>query len=144
MIAIGCDHGGFLLKEIIKSHLEGLGYTYTDCGCFSETPANYPDAAGAVAKKVQSGECEKGILICSTGIGICIAANRYRGIRAALCHDPYSARMCRLHNDANVLCMGGLIIGSSLGVEITEVFLKTEFSGEERHLKRIEMIENCQ
>ncbi len=144
MIAIGSDHGGFALKEIVKKHLEDRGLAYVDCGCYSTESVHYPEYAQAVAKKLQSGECERGILICSTGIGISMAANRCRGIRAALCHDPYSARMTRLHNDANVLCMGGLVIGTNLALEITDVFLNTAFSGEERHQKRIDMIENGQ
>lgn len=142
MIAIGSDHGGFELKEIVKKHLDELGVEYEDCGCYSTASVHYPEYAQAVAKKIQSGACDRGILICSTGIGISMAANKCRGIRAALCHDPYSAKMTRLHNDANVLCMGGLVIGTNLALEITDVFLNTAFSGEERHQKRIDMIED--
>lgn len=141
MIAIGSDHGGFSLKEIVKEHLKERGIEYIDCGCYDTSSVHYPEYAKAVALKIQSGECEKGILVCSTGIGISIAANRYKGVRAALCSEPYSAKMTRLHNDANVLCMGGLIIGPNLALEITDVFLDTEFSGEVRHQKRIDMIE---
>ena len=141
MIAIGSDHGGFELKETVKKHLMDKGIEVLDCGCYSTESVHYPVYAKAVANKVASGECEKGILVCSTGIGISIAANKVKGIRAALCHDPYSARMTRLHNDANILCMGGLVIGKNLALEITDVFLGTEFSGEERHQKRIDMIE---
>jgi ribose 5-phosphate isomerase B len=144
MIAIGSDHGGFALKEIVKKHLEERGLEYVDCGCYSTDSVHYPVYAQAVAKQIQTGACDRGILICSTGIGISMAANKCKGIRAALCHDPYSAKMTRLHNDANVLCMGGLIIGTNLALEITDVFLNTAFSGEERHQKRIDMIEEGQ
>ena len=141
MLAIGSDHGGFDLKEEVKKHLDELGVEYIDCGCFDHSSVNYPEYAHKVAGKIQSGECDRGILICSTGIGISMAANRHKGVRAALCHDSYSAKMTRLHNDANVLCMGGLIIGKNLALEIVDVFLNTEFSGEERHQNRIDMIE---
>lgn len=141
MLAIGSDHGGFDLKEVVKKHLDEMGVEYVDCGCFDHSSVNYPEYAHAVAKKIQSGECDRGILVCSTGVGISIAANRHAGVRAALCHDPYSAKMTRLHNDANVLCMGGLVIGKNLALEIVDVFLDTEFSGEERHKNRIDLIE---
>ncbi len=141
MLAIGSDHGGFDLKEEVKKHLDELGVEYIDCGCFDHSSVNYPEYAHKVAERIQSGECDRGILVCSTGIGISIAANRHAGVRAALCHEPYSAKMTRLHNDANVLCMGGLVVGKNLALEIVDAFLNTEFSGEERHQKRIDMIE---
>ncbi len=141
MLAIGCDHGGYELKEKVLAHLKEAGYEVCDCGCYSTASVDYPVYARAVAKKVAAGECEKGILICSTGIGISIAANKVKGVRAALCAEPYSAKMTRLHNDANILCMGALVTGSALAMDIVDVFLNTEFSGEERHARRVRLIE---
>lgn len=141
-IAIGCDHGGFPLKEVVKRHLEEKGFEVIDVGCYGTASVDYPEYGKKVARAVTGGEAEKGICICSTGIGISMAANKVKGARAALCHDPYSAKMTRLHNDANILCMGGLVIGNNLALEITEVFLNTEFSGEERHQRRIDLIED--
>jgi len=142
MIALGCDHGGFALKQEIMKHLDEQGIAYRDYGCYDEASVHYPIYAKAVAKAILSGECEKGILVCSTGLGISMAANRFAGIRAAVCTDPFCAKMTRLHNDANVLCLGGLVTGKGLATEIVDTFLTTEFSGGERHIKRIQMIEN--
>lgn len=141
MIAVGCDQGGFALKQEILNYLKEKGIAYQDYGTYDENSVDYPVYARKVTSAVTSGECEKGILICGTGIGISIAANKVKGIRAALCSDCFSAEMTRLHNDANILCMGGRVLGPGLAVKITETFLNTEFSGEERHARRIRMIE---
>lgn len=141
MIGIGSDHGGFRLKEEIKKHLEDRGIPYRDYGCDSEASCDYPDYARKVAQAVLGGECEKGILICGTGIGMSIAANKVRGIRAALCGDEYSARLTREHNDANILCMGERVTGPGKAAMIADVFLDTPFSGEERHMRRVRKIE---
>lgn len=141
MIAIGNDHTGYELKEAIVEYLEKKGLAYKDFGCGNITSSNYPDYAKAVGRAIQNKECDKGILICGTGIGISIAANKMKGIRAALCHDCFSAEATRLHNDANVLAMGARVIGIGHALKITETFLGTEFSGEERHIRRIQMLE---
>ena len=138
MIAIGCDHGGFELKCAVMNHLLNKKIEYVDCGCEGER-VDYPDIAEAVCKKVTSGECELAILVCGTGIGMSIAANKIKGIRAAVCSDWYSAKYTRLHNDANVLCMGGRVIGARLAEEIVDIFLNTEFEGG-RHAARVEKI----
>ena len=141
MIALGCDHGGYPLKLEILKFLEENGYEYKDYGCHSEDSCDYPEYAKAVAKAILNKEADRGILICGTGIGISIAANRYEGIRAALCGDCFSAKACREHNDANILAMGARVTGAGLAVEITRAFLETEFSRDERHKRRIAMIE---
>ncbi|TCK87913.1 ribose 5-phosphate isomerase B [Natranaerovirga hydrolytica] len=141
MIAIGSDHGGFELKNNIIQYLEENKMPYKDLGCYSTESCDYPEFAHKVAQSIQSGECEKGILICGTGIGISIAANKNKGIRAALCHDCFSAEATREHNNANVLVMGGRVVGVGLGLKIVETFLSTEFSNDERHLRRISKIE---
>lgn len=138
MIAIGSDHGGFALKQEIIGFLKKKGYAFTDVGSYDENAVDYPDVAKKVAEMILNGEAEKGILLCGTGIGISIAANRYAGIRAALCHDCFSAEATRLHNDANILAMGGRVIGGELAQKITDIFLSTPFSNEERHKRRIE------
>lgn len=138
MIAIGSDHAGFELKQIIFAHLKEQNVDVIDMGC-DGTPCDYPKIAEAVCKKITAGECEKGILICGTGIGISISANKVKGIRAALCTDNYTAKYTRLHNDSNILCMGGRVIGSGVAVEITDTFLSTEFEGG-RHQARVDMI----
>lgn len=141
MIALGCDHGGYgLMQEVIR-HLEDRGLEYKNYGCYSEESVDYPVYAKAAANAVASGECEKGILICGTGIGISIAANKVPGIRAALCHDCFSAEATRQHNDANMLAMGARVIGSGLALKIVDIFLDTPFSNDERHIRRIGMIE---
>ena len=138
MIAIGSDHAGYGLKcEIIK-HLAEKGVEFIDCGCNGES-VDYPDIAEATCAKVTSGEADKAILICGTGVGISISANKIKGIRAALCGDWYSAKYTRLHNDANVLCMGGRVIGAGHAAEITDIFLDTEFEGG-RHARRVDKI----
>ena len=141
MIAIGCDHGGYELKEKVIHYLEEKKIPYRDMGCNSRESVDYPVYGHAVAKAVADGSCEKGIVICTTGIGISISANKVQGIRCALCSDTLSARMTRLHNDANVLAMGAGIIGENLALDIVDTFLNTAFSGEERHQSRIDLIE---
>ncbi len=141
MIALGCDHGGFDLKQAVMRHLEERGIEYKDFGCYDKSSCDYPVFGKAVGGAVASGECEKGILICTTGIGISIVANKIKGVRAALCSEPLSAKMTRLHNDANVLALGGGLVGPNLAAEIVDVFLDTEFSGEEKHCRRVGMME---
>ena len=141
MISLGCDHGGYDLKEKVKKHLEERGIAVKDCGCYSKASCDYPEFSRAAAKAVASGECEKGIVICTTGIGISIAANKVAGIRCALCSDSLSAKMTRLHNDANVLAMGAALVGDMMAMEIVDTFLGTAFSGDERHQRRIDLIE---
>lgn len=141
MIALGCDHGGYELKQEVIKYLEKNQITYRDYGCFDMQSVDYPIYARKVAKAIQTGECEKGILICGTGIGISIAANKCKGIRAALCSDCFSAEATRQHNDANILVMGGRVVGPGLAVKIVDTFLNTEFSGDERHARRISLIE---
>lgn len=142
MIGIGCDHGGFVLKQEIIKYLSENNIEFNDFGCYSEESVDYPEYARKVANAVADGTCEKGILICGTGIGISIAANKVKGIRAAICHDTFSARATRLHNDANILAMGGRVVGPGLALDIVDIFLNTEFSNEERHIRRIKEIEN--
>ncbi|MBP3351599.1 MAG: ribose 5-phosphate isomerase B [Lachnospiraceae bacterium] len=141
MIAIGSDHGGFDLKEKVKAHLLEKGYEVKDVGCYEKVSVDYPTFGHAVAKAVAAGECEKGIVICTTGIGISITANKTAGIRCALCSEPLSAKMTRLHNDANVLAMGAALVGDMMAMEIVDTFLGTAFSGDERHQRRIDLIE---
>ncbi|MCI8800591.1 ribose 5-phosphate isomerase B [Acetatifactor muris] len=141
MIAIGSDHGGFALKQKVIQYLEEKSIPYEDMGCHSEESCDYPVFGHAVAKAVAEGKCEKGIVICTTGIGISISANRHPGVRCALCADSVSAKLTRLHNDANMLAMGAGIVGENLALEIVDVFLNTAFSGEERHLRRVQLIE---
>lgn len=142
MIAIGSDHGGYELKNKVIEHLAGRGIEVKDVGCDSRESCDYPVYARAVAEEVVSGRCEKGIVICTTGIGISMAANKVKGIRCAVCTDTLTAKMTRLHNDANMLAMGGGIIGENLAKEIVDTFLDTPFSGEEKHCRRVNMIEN--
>lgn len=141
MIAIGSDHGGYDLKEEVKKYLSEAGYEYKDMGCPDKKSCDYPVYGRAVAQAVAEGSCEKGIVICTTGIGISITANKVPGIRCALCADSTSAKLTRLHNNANVLAMGAGIVGNNLALEIVRAFLETEFSGEERHQRRIDLIE---
>ena len=141
MIAIGSDHGGFDLKEVVTAHLKEQGIPYKDFGCYDKKSCDYPVYGKAVAEAVAKGECEKGIVICTTGIGISITANKVKGVRCALCADTLTAQMTRLHNDANVLALGGGIVGPNLGISIVDTFLNTEFSGAERHARRVAMLE---
>jgi ribose 5-phosphate isomerase B len=139
-VALGCDHGGYDLKKEIIAYLEGKGIEYVDYGCDGE-PVDYPIYAKKVARAILDGECDKGVLLCGTGIGISITANKFKGIRCALCSDCFSAEATRLHNDANIVAMGGRVVGPGLAVKIVDTFLHTPFSGEERHARRISMIE---
>ncbi len=139
MIALGCDHGGFQLKEAVKAHLDERGIEYKDFGCYSEESCDYPDMAVPPCEAVVSGECEKALLFCGTGIGISMAANKIKGIRAACCSDAFSAKYTRLHNDANALAMGGRVVGAGLAIELVDLFLDTPFEGG-RHCRRIEKI----
>ena len=143
MIALGSDQGGYLLKEAIKQHLEEQGYEIKDFGSYDENPVDYPTIAVPVAKAVISGECERAILCCGTGLGMSITANKINGIRAACCSDCYSAELTRMHNDANVLCLGGRVIGPGLAIMMTDLFLTTEFIGG-RHAHRLEMLKEIE
>ena len=142
MIAIGSDHGGFPLKQAIIKHLEERGETFQDFGTYTEESCDFPIYAKKVADAVASGEAEKGILICGTGIGISITANKVPGIRAALCGDCFSAEATRLHNDANILALGARVVGEGLALKIVDTFLDTPFSQDERHIRRIAKIES--
>ena len=139
MIALGADHGGYLLKEEIKKHLEKKGIDYIDFGTYSSDSVDYAKIAYKTCKSVTSGECEKAILCCGTGIGISMAANKVKGIHAACCSDWFSAKYTRLHNDANALCLGGRVVGAGLALEMVDVFLSTEFEGG-RHQRRVDQI----
>ncbi|MBQ7565239.1 MAG: ribose 5-phosphate isomerase B [Lachnospiraceae bacterium] len=140
-IAIACDHGGYVLKVAVVKHLEEKGYEVTDFGCDSTDSVDYPAYARRVAETVAAGEADKGIVICTTGIGVSIVANKVRGVRCALCSEQTSARLTRMHNDANVLALGGGIVGPNLALDIVDTFLNTEFCGEEKHARRIAAIE---
>jgi ribose 5-phosphate isomerase B len=137
-IAIGCDHGGIGLKAEIVPLLQELGHTVDDNGCYSTDSVDYPDFAKAVCAQVQNNSCERGILICGTGVGMSMVANRFEGIRAALGNELFTARMSREHNDANVLCLGARVVGPGLAVEIVRAWVSTEFAGG-RHQRRIDM-----
>ena len=141
MIAIGNDHTGYELKKAIMKYFDENGIEYKDFGSGDVTSSNYPDYAKAVGRAIQNKECDRGILICGTGIGISIAANKIKGIRAALCHDCFSAEATRLHNDANVLALGARVIGVGHALKIVETFIGTDFSQDERHIRRIQMLE---
>ncbi len=139
MIALGSDHAGFPLKEAIKKYLDGEGVEYIDCGAYDTQSCDYPLQAEKTCLKVLNGECEKAVLCCGTGIGISMAANKVKGIRAACCSDYFSAKYTRMHNDANVLCLGARVIGEGAALELVNVFLNTEFEGG-RHQRRVDQI----
>ena len=141
MIAIGCDHGAVDLKNQLKEHLDKKGVVYKDFGCNTTESCDYPIYAHKVTDAILSGECELGILLCGTGIGMSIAANKVKGIRAALCGDCFSAQVTREHNDSNVLCIGARVVGSELALSIVDTFLGATFSQSERHKRRIAMLE---
>lgn len=141
MIALGSDHGGYGLKQEVIKHLQEKGIEFKDFGCYSEESCDYPVYGKAVAEAVAKGECEQGIIICGTGIGMSITANKVPGVRAALCHDCFSAQMTREHNDANILAMGARVIGPGHALKIVDTFLETPFSNDERHVRRIGMLE---
>lgn len=140
-IALAADHGGYELKEIVKNDVLQGGHQVEDLGCFSADSVDYPDFAAKVVEKVVSGDCQRGILVCGTGIGMAIAANRHPSIRAANCSDIYTAKMSREHNNANVLCLGARVIGTAVALEIVRVWLETEFAGG-RHALRIAKFSN--
>lgn len=141
MIALGSDHGGYDLKLQVMEHLKERGLEVKDFGCFDKSSCDYPDFGRAAAEAVADGTCDRGIVVCTTGIGISIAANKVKGVRCAFCTDPYLAKMTRLHNDANMLALGGGITGKNLALEIVDTFLDTEFSQGENHIRRISKIE---
>ena len=140
-IAVACDHGGFRLKNVLVEYLKDTGYEVEDFGCYNEESCDYPDYAGKAALAVAKGTCDKGIVVCGTGIGVSITANKVKGIRAACCSDYFSAKYTRLHNDANILCMGARVIGGGAACELVDVFLNTEFEGG-RHAERIAMFDD--
>ncbi len=141
-IVIGADHGGFHLKEFVRTLVQDLGHEVEDVGCYSTDSVNYPDLASLVCEKVSGGSVDRGILICGTGLGMSMAANRYALVRAALCHDHYTARMSREHNNANVLCMGERVVGSGVAEDMVRTWLAVEFSGG-RHQSRIAQFSQC-
>ena len=136
-IAIACDHGALALKEAVKAHLTERGMECVDFGTFTKDSCDYPDFARPAAEAVSTGACERGIVMCTTGIGVSITANKVHGIRCALLSDPWSAKMTRLHNDTNMMALGAGVVGENLAMEIVDVWLGTEFSGEARHQRRI-------
>lgn len=139
-IAIACDHGALALKEAVKAHLTARGMECVDFGTFTKDSCDYPDFARPAAEAVASGACERGIVMCTTGIGVSITANKVHGIRCALLSDPWSAKMTRLHNDTNMMALGAGVVGENLALEIVDVWVGTEFSGEERHQRRIDKV----
>lgn len=139
-ISIGCDHGALALKNKVVTHLEKLGYEVKDFGTNTADSCDYPDFAAAAARAVAAGECERGIVLCTTGIGVSITANKVKGVRCALLSDPWSAKMTRLHNDTNMMALGAGVVGENLALEIVDTWLGTEFSGEERHQRRIDKV----
>lgn len=141
LVALGSDHGGYDLKQEVIGYLEEKGIAFKDFGCMGKESCDYPEYGRAAAEAVAGGECDMGIVICTTGIGISIVANKVKGIRCALCADTVSARLTREHNDANMLAMGAGIIGKNLALGIVETFLNTPFSGEEKHARRVKAIE---
>lgn len=139
-IAIACDHGALALKEAVKAHLTERGMECVDFGTFTKDSCDYPDFARPAAEAVSTGACERGIVMCTTGIGVSITANKVHGIRCALLSDPWSAKMTRLHNDTNMMALGAGVVGENLALEIVDVWVGTEFSGEARHQRRIDKV----
>ena len=139
-IAIGCDHGALALKNKLADHLRKQGHEVSDFGTYTLDSCDYPEFAAAAARAVAGGECEKGFVLCTTGIGVSITANKIDGIRCALLSDPWSAKMTRLHNDTNMMAMGAGVVGENLALEIADIWLGTEFSGEARHQRRIDKL----
>ena len=139
-IAVGADHAGFPLKEVVIQAAQAAGHAVLDLGAFDETPSDYPDFALAVGRAIQEGRADRGILLCGSGVGASIAANKLHGIRAGLCHDTYSAHQCVEHDNANVLCMGPRVIGPAVMAELVAAFLNAQFTGEERHVRRVSKI----
>ena len=143
-IAIGCDHAGFAIKGAVIVHIKSKGYDVVDVGTYNTDSCHYPVYAEAVCRKVQSGECDKGILICGTGIGMSIAANKHNGIRAACCSDTFSARLTREHNDANVLCFGERVVGVGLAIDLVDAFLDAEYLNNGNHVTRVAMLKEIE
>lgn len=139
-ISIGCDHGALTLKNKVTEHLKALGHEVVDFGTNTAESCDYPDFAAAAARAVATGECDRGIVLCTTGIGVSIAANKVPGVRCALLSDLWSAKMTRLHNDTNVMALGAGVVGENLALEIVDVWVGTEFSGEQRHQRRIDKL----
>ena len=138
VIALACDHGGYDLKKAAMAHFDAQNIQYIDFGC-DGSPVDYPEYAHKLCQAIQNGDCEKGILFCGTGIGMCMAANKHKGIRAACCSDTFSAHATRSHNDANVLCLGGRVVGAGLALDIIDLFLSTAFESG-RHVRRVEAV----
>jgi ribose 5-phosphate isomerase B len=143
-IVLGGDHRGFALKNRIADHLRSQGHEVIDVGVNSDEPVDYPDIAVAVSRKIQAEEAERGFLVCGSGVGACIAANKLAGIRAAVCHDTYSARQGVEHDDMNLLCMGSRVIGDELALEVANAFVNATFSGEERYRRRLEKVQKLE
>jgi ribose 5-phosphate isomerase B len=139
-IAIACDHAGFPLKESIVLRVRAAGHEVVDCGTHDGSPVDYPDYAWALGRALQEGRAERGILVCGSGVGACVAANKMSGIRASVCHDTYSAAQGVDHDDMNVLCLGGRVIGEALALELVAAFLSASFTNEERHLRRLRKV----
>lgn len=139
-IALGCDHGGFPLKELVVAAVESAGHQIVDCGTDSNCAVDYPDYARKVGEVILSGAAERGILLCGSGVGISVAANKMPGIRAGICHDTYSAHQGVEHDDMNVLCLGARIIGSELALELVRAFVGARFTNEERHVRRLQKV----
>ena len=139
-ISIGCDHGALALKNKVLAHLLSQGHDVKDFGTYTAASCDYPEFAAAAARAVASGECEKGIVLCTTGIGVSISANKIDGIRCALLSDVWSAKMTRLHNDTNMMALGAGVVGENLALEIVDIWIGTEFSGDERHQRRIDKV----
>ena len=143
-IAIGCDHAGFAIKNVIIEHITKKGYDVVDVGTNSADSCHYPIYAHALCEKIQSGECELGILVCGTGIGMSIAANKHKGIRAACCSDTFSARLTREHNDANILCFGARVVGEGLALDLVDAFLSAEYLNNGNHVRRVSMLKDIE
>jgi ribose 5-phosphate isomerase B len=139
-VALAADHAGFTMKGILAVQLEDLGYEVEDLGAFDQIPSDYPDWARVLARAVTTGIADRGILVCGSGVGACVAANKVKGIRAGLCHDTYSARQGVEHDDINILCIGARVIGSSLALDIARAFLEAKFSYEDRHVRRVQKV----
>ena len=143
-IVIGCDHAGFAIKNAVKAHVESKGYEVVDVGTYSTDSCHYPVYAHAACEKILSGECELGILICGTGIGMSMAANKHDGIRAACCSDTFSARLTREHNDANLLCFGERVVGMGLALDLCDTFLGAEYLNNGNHVTRVAMLKDIE
>ena len=143
-VAVGCDHAGFVLKGEVARQVAGDGHAVVDCGGMDQTPADYPDVAEAVASAILSGRADRGIVVCGSGVGVAIAANKLAGIRAGVCHDTYSAHQAVEHDDMNVLCLGARVIGPALAAELVKAFLAAQFTGEERHVRRLAKIKDLE